>query len=538
MIEIKMPNNEIKTFKQGNPIVIVGSNGSGKTRLSVKLEELNDGKYMNSNSTSQFLVHRLSAQKSLQMSEDIIIKGLEISEREHYYGGNTANCFKFGYKYQSNPFGILINDFDKVLSLFFAQNSQIVEEYHNSCLVADKDGYTLPPPIRSLKSQAEEIWDYLLPNRKISFSGNQVKTKYEQIEYPGKDMSDGERVILYMILQVLTVKPKSLIIVDEPELHIHKAIVNKLWDKLESVRNDCVFMYITHELDFAVSRNSDEILWVKSYYGQNIWDYEFLQIDDYSDIPEGLIMEVVGTQKNIIFVEGTKDSLDYMIYQEIYKDMNYHVIPCGGCSQVINNVKAKNGYSKFSHTKAYGIIDRDFRTDEELKTLEKDGIFSLGVAEVENLFIVPELLIFMEKQLGCMEGTHLHAIELIKTIFDSKIESQINEMFVKEIKHKLNLLSIDRNPDFSAIENSIFNSINPESIESIYSVVKSKFLDVSDYKEIVRIFNHKDLVKSIDSKFDLSKGGYKRKIIQLLKESTKAKEEITDSLKSYIPNFE
>lgn len=141
-------------------------------------------------------------------------------------------------------------------------------------------------------------------------------------------------------------------------------------------------MYITHDLDFAVSRNVDEILWVKSFDGHNAWDYEFLPLMDYSDLPEGLLFEIIGTQKKVVFVEGEKNSYDYLFYQEILKDENYHVIPCGGCSQVVNYVKVKNAYSKFSHINVYGIIDRDFRMENEINSLESDGIFTLEVAEV------------------------------------------------------------------------------------------------------------------------------------------------------------
>ena len=49
-------------------------------------------------------------------------------------------------------------------------------------------------------------------------------------------MSDGERVIFYVVGRVMLAKESSLIIVDEPEMHLHKAILNKLWDILEEKR--------------------------------------------------------------------------------------------------------------------------------------------------------------------------------------------------------------------------------------------------------------------------------------------------------------
>ncbi|MEP0944835.1 MAG: AAA family ATPase [Rhizobiaceae bacterium] len=67
-------------------------------------------------------------------------------------------------------------------------------------------------------------------------SGN-VKTKtLEGQEYSAADMSDGERVVFYLIAQALLEKPDSLLIFDEPELHINRSILAKLWDEIEGAR--------------------------------------------------------------------------------------------------------------------------------------------------------------------------------------------------------------------------------------------------------------------------------------------------------------
>ena len=64
-------------------------------------------------------------------------------------------------------------------------------------------------------------------------------------------MSDGERAVLYLIVQVLCIPDNKKLIIDEPELHLHGSIMNRLWKGLEQVRPDCLFIYITHDTDFA-----------------------------------------------------------------------------------------------------------------------------------------------------------------------------------------------------------------------------------------------------------------------------------------------
>jgi predicted ATPase len=61
--------------------------------------------------------------------------------------------------------------------------------------------------------------------------------------YEAYKMSDGERALLYFAGRVSLAPTNSRIIVDEPEGYLHESIVNKLWDRLEEYRSDCIFIY-------------------------------------------------------------------------------------------------------------------------------------------------------------------------------------------------------------------------------------------------------------------------------------------------------
>lgn len=80
----------------------------------------------------------------------------------------------------------------------------------------------------------------------------------EGSKYPFMSLSDGEKAVFYYIAHILLAKDNSYIIVDEPENHLHLALIMKLWDALELVRSDCQFIYLTHNLEFAASRNNAE----------------------------------------------------------------------------------------------------------------------------------------------------------------------------------------------------------------------------------------------------------------------------------------
>ena len=318
-LNIKFPHNEEYTFESGKPIVLLGANGAGKTRFSIKVEELNDPTFKNWNAQESIPIHRISAQKSLSIQESIFILDNESSKRSLFWGDASQYATKSGNRFGSNPATFLLDDFNKALSLLFSEENKELQLAHQQDMQAIKENMLRPEPPTTIVERATEIWNELLPHRKIDLTGNGVHVNYEGQRYHGKEMSDGERVMLYMICQVLVQRPNTLLIIDEPELHIHKSIVDKLWTRLEEERNDCVFMYITHDLNFALSRNEAKVLWIKSYSGTD-WEYEFFDCNDYESIPDELLFELIGTRQKVLFVEGTKNSYDHYLYQaSVYK---------------------------------------------------------------------------------------------------------------------------------------------------------------------------------------------------------------------------
>jgi len=532
---VKFPNGEDVSFDYGKPVVLLGANGSGKTRFSVKIEELNDPMFNNSQIESEkLLVHRISAQKSLTIHDSISILDNESATKDLFYGGPYAHVSKLGYRFQSNPATYLLDDYNKALSLLFSQENLQLQKAHAADKKAVDSHQERPELITTVVERATNIWNEILPHRKIDLSGNGVHAIYNGKKYHGKEMSDGERVMLYMICQTLVVRKNSLLIIDEPELHIHKAIVNKLWTLLEQERPDCVFMYITHDLNFALTRNTDKVLWIKAFDGKK-WDYEFIKASDYSDIPTELLYEIIGSRQNILFVEGTKDSYDTALYRELYKD--YHVIPCGNCQNVIRFVKSKKGYTSLNSIEVKGIIDRDYRGEKEITALKEDDIYCLNVAEVENLFVVPELLDVMESVLLAEAGSAQKAKEKIITLYNDNKENQIAASVNQEIKYQLSLFDIGTKK-YSAMEIKRFidEKYSLEKLELIVAEKRTLFDSATTVNQIIKVFNFKTIAnKIVGSCFGIdAKGEYPQRVLRAIR---KDKEEIVNAIKTYIPNL-
>lgn len=190
-----------------------------------------------------------------------------------------------GEKYTST----LINDYESVLSSVFSKESNDLRCFKDLCDQGNKpDGY------ETIVEKIKKIWTEVLPQRELIIEKFEAKAKYKEELYKAGSMSDGERVCLYLISQCLITPENHIIVIDEPEIHLHTSIMKKLWDEIERYCPDKTFVYITHDLNFATSRKTATKIWVQSYDGHDNW--KISQIEDNDDIPEALFLEVLGLE--------------------------------------------------------------------------------------------------------------------------------------------------------------------------------------------------------------------------------------------------
>ena len=156
-------------------------------------------------------------------------------------------------------------------------------------------------------------------------------------------------------------KPNSYVIVDEAENHLNVAIINNLWNVLEEKRSDCQFVYLTHDPHFALSRVNANVLWSKKYSHPNEWEIEPLPKN--RDIPEELLIELLGSRNKIVFCEGKKSSLDYKLYSVLFPKITF--VPVGGHINVISYTGAYNRDKKIFGKLVAGLIDGDYHSVEE-----------------------------------------------------------------------------------------------------------------------------------------------------------------------------
>ena len=251
------------------------------------------------------------------------------------------------------------------------------------------------------------------------------------------------------------------------------------------------------------------------------------------DLPEELRMDILGSRKDVLFVEGEKGSYDYQLYTLLYPD--YLIVPCGSCSQVITRTKAFKANSDLHNYQVYGLIDRDYRSDREIEAYKKDNIYTLEVAEVENLFLVEELIRVLAERFGANPDDAFAQVKkfVVETKFSNMINQQITQSSVAEVKYQLSQLDISGNND-ADIKTRI------DSLSFCYDTTKlnqeayyQEVLKRGDYKTILRVFNEKSLSKNIGIFLGYDNRKYQQAVINLLR--TDSAESIVKALEPYLP---
>lgn len=511
-------------------IVLIGANGSGKTRMSVWIDEKN----------TEINIHRVSAQKSLNLPEIVSPTEMNKAAEEFLYGiaFDDKNWLKqYGKKQKrwgNMPEIYMLNDYQKLMQYLMTENYEKSIEYREKHKLGDAlfDNTTRLEKIQS-------IWENVISHRKLKICAGKIEVSdSDQTNfYNGSKMSDGERAIFYFIGEVLCADKNSLIIIDEPENHLHKSILIRLWNAIESARPDCVFLYITHNLDFACSRINSQLIWVQEFFTENNWRYQLLDTINNAD---GLKLEIMGSRQKVLLVEGTvTKSIDRKLYSQVYTE--YNIIPMESCMSVIQTTKAYNETQDLHYVQVKGIIDRDRRSDEEVNKLKTKNIYVPQVAEIENLFLLPQVIEIVAKK---QDKTEIYNIILRvkEKTFEFLTEKKAEQALLFTKQRCQNAIIQKMNTAVSSIEEyetNIDELCTKSEVREIYNEELrkiEKIISDKDYLYALRITNNKGLLPftKLSNEFGWKKDYYIDYVLTLLAKNDDIGNRLKQIFKEYV----
>lgn len=486
----------VKDTGENENVVIIGANGSGKSSFSRNISSILGKSIVIISAQKLFQFQRL---QQIPIDDNIL---------------NDVRSFQQSAKMckDSNFARSLENDMQSLIRALIANYIQTSTQFYEK-----RNEKQSNQNVTTVLEQVFKLWNEIIPHRELFYDnkGN-IKVKGCNCkEYDFIQLSDGEKAVFYYASHILLAQENSYIIIDEPENHLNFAVVNKMWNILEQRRPDCVFMYLTHNINFAASRVNSRKLWMKSYnQSKTTWDIVKLPNDDR--IPESLYMELLGSQQKILFCEGDDNSsYDYKLYSSLFPE--FTIKPVKGHYQVIQSVRAFNNSFDVHGNMAIGIIDRDFHDEDEIKKWKSEKIFSLPICEIENIFLDEKLIDEAIKRF-LPKSNDLNSIkDSLFAYFKKNIETQAI-IYARDKANSILSSSLLIGKDISELVDTITNISSKVNLEELYDKKKNLLENINntkDYAQLIEKSNSKGLCAELNK---LIVQDYKERMILFIRE--------------------
>lgn len=322
---------------------------------------------------------------------------------------------------------------------------------------------------------------------RMLIDGGELRAKQSGNIYSYAKMSDGERSALVLAAEVVAAAEGSIFLVDEPELHLHPSIVVPLLNAFIAERSGCGFVICTHELDLAGSSPSARIVLVRSYSWENgdfrSWDVDVLT--DSNQIPDSLRVDLMGSRRKILFIEGTSNSLDQPLYALLFPAVS--IRSRESCREVMRAVAGLRSVEALHRVEAFGLVDHDGMGEQRSAELEAEGIYPLPMFSVESLYYSGEVLSAVAAQQSATFGisaevllSEAKRLGLAALSTENAIEHLASRIAERQLRDKMMLSLPDRQSIINGGDGSISVSLNspyPTELARIRQLIEEENID-------------------------------------------------------------
>lgn len=471
-------NGPSPSIDSNRNLLIIGANGSGKTRFA--------GQLVNDLGEKAFCMSPMAA---LYGSTPTVTHGAEPPGIDTVYERIQHDMPLLSPLSASER----MSQFDKLMALLLG------EEIVN--LISYKVAHASDPGARINETKLDTVirmWKDIFPGNDVLIEGGRLlfSRQLDGETRPPVRLSAGEKVVLYYIGAVLFAPQGGVIVVDSPGMFLHPSVIKRLWDMIEELRPDCRLVYTTHDLDFASSRTGAITCWVRDYNSaKNTWEYDLLPPD--TELSDEMYLTILGDRRPVLFIEGEPQrSIDAHLYPLIFPD--YTVKPLGSCDRVIESTRVFNSLASFHHLDSFGIVDRDRRSEKEVEYLRAKKILVADVAEVENLFMLEEVVRTVASSRHKNEDT---AFARTKKALMAMFERELREQALMHTRHRVKHTvehRIDRRfQNIGQLEGHLADLVTEINPRATYEDLCRQFhimLKTGDYAGVLRVFNQKSML--------------------------------------------
>ena len=254
--DIFLKDNEAKKDKitislgPGECLFIVGANGSGKSALIQQcFAELHrKGMHLERYAAHRQLWFERDFGPSGKQEEEIQNQRRSTVGNESLYASRTNNPSYDNFKHEYTFHNLVQQcmNFSNRMKHLNASSNQIID------IVREREKLETENPFKRFNN--------LLKYGKIpiklesnSSGGNpNVRHNDNDLNISIRELSDGERFTFLLAATVMTLPPGGVLLVDEPDLHLHQSIINPFFSALIASRKDCFFYLFNSQSFFTL----------------------------------------------------------------------------------------------------------------------------------------------------------------------------------------------------------------------------------------------------------------------------------------------
>lgn len=288
------------------------------------------------------------------------------------------------------------------LKLFVSRSARYEKAFGEALREAVSNN-SAPPEYRDPFDTYKATVQSLLPHlRFLQASIQPARMEFESwgVRVPFESLSPGEKEVAFVTAMIQWFQLRQgLLLIDEPELHLHADLTRSWLRFLRDSIDDGQLWVASHSYESVEVAGPDATVLLERSIDSTVPN----RITTLSERPIiSALANAIGApglslvRHRFVLIEGERVRGEATrFWRACGADADAKFIEVGSCDEVIRVSRHMRHLSEITseQLRVGAVIDRDFRSVEDVEQLQaQDGVYVLRCHEIENIFLQPENL--------------------------------------------------------------------------------------------------------------------------------------------------